>query len=106
MNVAAGLVNSATGRVVSVLFNNADCSVVLAGDHPPPYCIIVEFSGFQGFVTDTGDRIVPFPKQPHWVPVYREKFTAARSELPSWIVRKQEPRDCWREQFPWTCVMQ
>jgi len=41
-----------------------------------------------------------FPQQPHWVPVYRERFVAARSDLPSWIGQRQEPKDCWRAQFP------
>jgi len=79
-----------------------------AGKHPPPYCIVVEFPNFRGIVgankdrgsIDSDQRLVPFPNHPHWVPVYREKFTAARSDLPSWIVKKQEPKHCWRQQFP------
>jgi len=47
LNVAAGLVNSATSTVVCVLYNNADCSDLFAGKHPPPYCIVVSFAGFQ-----------------------------------------------------------
>jgi len=100
MNVAAGLVNSATGTVVCVLYDNADCSALLAGNHPPPYCIIVSFSGFRGFEMKDKRVVYPFPNNPHWVPVYRERFVVARSDLPSWIVQRQEPRDCWREQFP------
>ena len=100
LNVSAGLVNSAVGKVVRVLYNNADCGDLLAGRHPPPYCIVVEFLGFSGFVDKKGERAHPFCSQPKWVPVYREKFVAARSELPSWIVKKQEVKDCWRMQFP------
>jgi hypothetical protein len=47
LNVSAGLVNSATGRVVAVIYNNTDCQDLLSGKHPPPYCVVVEFSGFQ-----------------------------------------------------------
>ena len=100
VNVAAGLVNSATGTVVRVIYDNADSTALIAGKHPPPYCIVVDFSGFRGFLTKTGQRSHPFPNQPHWVPVYREKFVAARADLPSWIVMKQEVKDCWRVQFP------
>lgn len=100
VNVAAGLVNSATGRVVRVVYNNADCDDVAAGKHPPPYCIVVDIPSFKGFLQRDGRRIRPFVNQPTWVPVYREKFVAARSDLPSWIVKKQQPRDCWRVQFP------
>ena len=99
-NVAAGLVNSATGTVVRVIYDNADTTALLAGKHPPPYCIIVAFSGFRGFLSQTGQRSHPFPNQPQWVPVYREKFVAPRADLPSWIVKKQEVKDCWRVQFP------
>ena len=100
VNVAAGLVNSATGTVVRVIFDNADTPALLAAKHPPPYCIVVDFVGFRGFLTKSGTRIFPFPNQRHWVPVYRDKFVAPRSELPSWIVKKQAPKDCWRVQFP------
>ena len=48
LNVAAGLVNSATGTVVCVLYNNADCSDLFAGKHPPPYCSCA-FSRLSGF---------------------------------------------------------
>jgi len=41
-------------------------------EHPPPYCIAVDCPGFRGFCTATGERILPFPNQPHWVPMYRE----------------------------------
>ena len=75
VNVAAQLVNSATGMVVHVTFDNADCTALVAGKHPPPYCIVVEFAGFRGFLTKSGQRI---PNQPQWVPVYREKFVAPR----------------------------
>jgi len=92
-------VNSAAGTVLTVIYSNADCCALSQGEHPPRYCIAVDFPGFRGFLTGNG-RIFPFPTQPHWVLMYHEKFTVVRNDLPSWIVRKQEPRDCWREQFP------
>jgi len=39
LDVAAGLVNSAKGTVVNVIYDNADCKALLAGKNPPPYCI-------------------------------------------------------------------
>jgi len=99
INVTAGLVNSATGTVVTVVYNNADCSALFQGEHPPPYCIIVDLTSFRGFLIGAEQPIVPFLNQPRWVVIYREKFAIARADLPSWIARKQETRDCWRQQF-------
>jgi len=50
INIAAGLVTSQSGTVIGVIFNNADADLLLAGDHVAPYCIIVSFAGFQGFI--------------------------------------------------------
>lgn len=49
--MAAGLVNSASGTVVKVIFNtsNAEMQSLLDGQHVPLYCIVVDFSGFHGF---------------------------------------------------------
>lgn len=100
INVAAGLVNSSSGTVVSVIFNNADCDLLLSGKHPPPYCIVVDFPAFQGFLTKDGERVYPFAHHPTWIPIYREKFSVKRCTLSSWIIQKQESKDCWRSQFP------
>jgi len=102
INVAAGLVNSACGTVVKVIYNNADVQSLIAGKNPPPYCIVVDFPGFQGFLTnkDTGKRVFPFAGKPQYVPVYRQKFVALRRDLPSWIIKKQDSSDCYRVQFP------
>ena len=100
INVAAGLVNSATGTVVSVVYDNADCVDLTAGKHPPPYCIIVDFPEFQGFLSKNGERVRPFEEHPNWIPIYREKFAPKRSSLSSWITSKQHSSDCWRIQFP------
>ena len=100
LDVAAGLVNSTTGTVVNVIYDNADCSALVAGKNPPPYCIVVKFADFRGFTTEAGSRVFPFPSQPHFVPIYRQKFAAPRSDLPAWIVKKQEVKHCHRTQFP------
>src|SRR5208282_1782657 len=70
--------------------------------NPPPYCIVVDFPGFQGFVTkrNTDERLFPFPSNPNRVPIYRQKFTPVRRDLPQWIAKKQDTADCYREQFP------
>ena len=99
-NIAAALVNSATGTVVSIVYDNADCADLTSGKHPPPYCIIVDFPGFQGFLAKNGERVRPFAEHPNWVPIYRQKFVPKRSTLPSWIIGKQHSTDCWRLQFP------
>ena len=104
LNVAAGLVNSANGTVVKVIFNNADTRSLLDGKHVPPYCIIVNFPGFHGFLKKTvgGEetRIFPFPKNKQWVFVYRQKFSVSKKDLPAWVRKKQMPKNCYRLQFP------
>jgi len=53
-NVTTGLVNSATGTVVCVLYNNADCSDLFAGKHLPTYCQLCRFTGLsvEGWLQD------------------------------------------------------
>jgi len=110
LNVGAGLVNSASGRVVRVIYNNADVPAILAGKNPPPYCIVVDFPSFRGFpvvVKPTNpkepvviERTFPYPSQPQCVPIYRQKFRVMRSDIPSWVVKLQKTSECYREQFP------
>jgi len=50
IDVSAGQVNSAIGTVVKVINNNADVQILISGNHPPPYCIIVEFPTFRSSV--------------------------------------------------------
>ena len=108
INIAAGLVNGATGTVVKVIYNNAniwtaDHQGVLDGKSPPPYCIILNFEGFQGFIRDKNkpnERMFPFTEQKNWVPIYREKFVPTASALPQFIRKRQQPSVCYRMQFP------
>ena len=103
VNIAAGLVTSQTGTVVNVIYNNADVSSVLAGEHVVPYCIVVSFAGFQGFLVKkqaTCRRVFPFPNQHTWVPIFRKRFGIKIKFLPSWIRRNQLEKDCFRVQFP------
>ena len=96
LNVSAGLANSATGTVVKVIYNNADVQALITGQHPPAYCIIVNFPQFRGFLIDDERK---FPLQnPHWVPLYRHRFLP--QTVPGWIRKKQSPSLCYREQFP------
>jgi len=103
LNTAAGLVTSQSGTVVKLIFNNADVHLIHAREHVAPYCIIVSFIGFQGFVknkNDTETRIFPFPNQRTWVPVYRRRFSVKIDSLPAWVRKKQLTKDCCRIQFP------
>jgi len=104
LNVAAGLVNSASGKVVKVIYNNADVPALREGKNPPPYCIVVDFPGFLGFPSPTASdaqrRVFPFVNKPHWVPIYRQSFRPAHKDLTSAIIKKQSPNLCYREQFP------
>jgi hypothetical protein len=98
INVAAGLVNSATGIVKSIIYNNADAESVVKGEYPPIYCIVVHFPGFRGFQkSDSDEREFPL-SDPHLVPLYRMKFSPDR--VPGWIRKKQSPSSTYREQFP------
>ena len=47
INVSAGLVNSAIGKVVKVVYNNADVPALLTGKNPPPFCIVIHLDTFQ-----------------------------------------------------------
>jgi len=102
INVSAGLVNSATGTVVKVIYNNADVQLLIVGNHPPPYCIVVEFPTFHGFVDKRrqDQRIFPFPNHRQWVPIYRKRFPVNVKDLPAWVRKKQLEKDCYRVQFP------
>jgi hypothetical protein len=108
INISAGLVNGASGTVVKVIFNNADIWTadkqgVLDGKTPPPYCIIVDFAGFRGFISDKSkpdERIFPFPEHKQWVPIYREKFLPSAAALPPFVRKKQNTSSCYRLQFP------
>jgi hypothetical protein len=98
IDVAAGLVNSATGTVRSVIYDNADAAAVIKGKHPPAYCIVVHFPGFRGFrKPDSEERIFPLADR-HLVPLYRLKFLPDR--VPGWVRKKQSPSSNYREQFP------
>jgi hypothetical protein len=75
LNVNAGLVNNATGRVIEVLYDNADVDALLAGKCPPPYCVVVDFPEFRGFPEPDGTGMeYPFVDQKSWVPLFRQKF--------------------------------
>ena len=108
INIAAGLVNGASGTVVKVIYNNADLwstdhQGILDGKFPPPYCIVVDLDRFQGFIIDKNqpnEKLFPFPDHKTWVPIYREKFVPTASELPQWIRKRQTAGLCYRLQFP------
>jgi hypothetical protein len=84
------------------MYDNADVPDLLAGKHPPPYCIVVSFPEFHGFPNSDNpdDRIYPFPNHKTFVPIYREKFIPLRSHLTSNIIKKQTVSQCYRTQFP------
>ena len=66
VNIGAGLVASQCDAVVKLIFNNADANLLLAREHIVPYCLVVSFARFHGFVeTKNGTErcIFPFPNQ-------------------------------------------
>ena len=103
VNTVAGLVTSQSGTVVKVVYNNSDTNLLLAGEHVTPYCIIVSFPSFQGFIQNQNDpdtRVFPFPYKPTWVPIFRKRFNVNIRSLPAWLRKKQLEKDCYRIQFP------
>ena len=104
VNVAAGLVTSQSGTVVKVIYNNADVQALHAGKPVVPYCIIVSFPAFKGFLEKKSDSapIFPFASQHSWVPIYRQKFSVNIRYLPSWVRKRSNfaTSNCYREQFP------
>jgi hypothetical protein len=99
LDTSAGLVTNSTGNVVRIIYDNADAEAVTKGDYPPAYCIIVHFSSFQGFVSQSSpnDRYYPFTNQ-KLVPIYRRRFTLEK--IPESIRKVQARKFCYREQFP------
>jgi hypothetical protein len=98
LDVAAGLVNAAVGKVVDVVYDAADAKHLVEGKYPPPYAIIVDFSDFTGFKNETDPH--PFPNHPTWVPITRQKFTVAQRDVPAAVRAMQPVKDCYRLQFP------
>ena len=98
LDVQAGLVNSALGKVVKIVFDAADVDTVLAGKYPIPFCIVVDFPRFRGYILHSGARDFPFPKHPTWVPVFKRNFTISQKELPRSILQKASL--CYRYTFP------
>ena len=76
------------------------CEMIRDTDKFKQILVVVSFAGILGFRTKDGHRVHPFPVQPKWVPLYRDRFSADRGDLPSWIIKKQEVKHCYRMQFP------
>jgi len=110
MNIAAGLVTSQSGTVIKVIYNNADVEALVSGEHVKhvvPYCIIVSFSGFQGFLQKktsgrTTTRVFSFWHQKSWVPIYRKRFNVKVSSLPPWVRKRQMKKSVTEFSFLWT----
>ena len=108
INVGSGLVNGAIGRVLQVVYENSDIPFLLEGKHPPPYCVLVQFDGFQGFVLDSSkpdDRFFPFEERRNVVPIYPEKIQPDIRDLPQMVRKKQNASLCYRKQFPLDLAM-
>jgi hypothetical protein len=96
IDVSAGLVNGAIGKVVCVVYDQADVRLVIEGQHVPPIYLIVDFAEFRGFEGNVENH--PFVRHPTWVPSLRDKFTL--TQLPPGFRRMQPLSVCWRMQFP------
>jgi len=68
---------------------------ILDGQHPPAYCIVVNFKQFRGFLVGSKRRFL-FVNH-HGVPLYRQKCLP--QTIPGWIRKKQSLALCYRE-FP------
>jgi hypothetical protein len=99
IDVSAGLVNSAIGTVVEVLYDATDVKLLREGKHPPPYAVIADFPDFCGF-QDGNHRKFPFLNKPTWVRITRQKFNIANRDIPSTVRTFQQAKDCYRLQFP------
>jgi RecA/RadA recombinase len=101
VDTAAGLVNGATGRVAKIIYANKDVDGLLDKQFPPPYCVLVEFESFRGFLDRGKDEYYfPFPKNKKLVPLFQKQFNCT-ADLPNKTVRSKQKREmCYREQFP------
>jgi hypothetical protein len=98
IDVAAGLVNGAIGRVVKVVYDAVDTKFVIANEHVPPAYLIVDFAEFRGFQGNSAR--FPFTQHPTWVPLVKEKFTIMARNVPRNTRAEQSIANCWRMQFP------
>ena len=98
LDVAAGLVNGASGTIIKVVYDAADAKFVCEGQTVPPAYLIVDFPEFRGYKGDNTN--FTFTHHPTWVALIREKFSIMQSNLPKHIRCKQKTSDCWRMQFP------
>jgi hypothetical protein len=98
IDTSAGLVKNSLGRVVQIIYDNADTVALVKGEHPPAYCVIVYFPQFRGFVSKSSlsERYYPFTSN-KLVPVYRRRFHMEK--LPECIRKVQEAKFCYRGQF-------
>ena len=103
INVSAGLVNSAMGIIVKVIYDNADMKALIEGKKVSPYCLICDFPDFRGFCSLSdiaNERLFPFICHPTWVPIYKKHFNIMSKDIPRWIRDKQKVSQCYRNQFP------
>ena len=98
LDVAAGLVNGASGTIIKIVYDAADAKFVCEGHTVPPAYLIVDFPEFRGFKGDNTNYT--FTHHSTWVALIREKFSIMQSNLPKHIRCKQKTSDCWRMQFP------
>ena len=98
LDVAAGLVNGASGTIIKVVYDAADAKFVCEGQAVPPAYLIVDFPEFRGYKGDNTN--FTFTHHPTWVALIREKFSIMQCNLPKHIRCKQKTSDCWRMQFP------
>jgi hypothetical protein len=119
LDTSAGLVNSAIGTVVRLVYDDADVNALVNGELPPPNHIVVKFDAFRGRIQKkaniiTGHQPVRqkqassspsllrlFPHNNHkLVDIYRQKFQMTdQKALPAKTKRLQQSK-LYREQFP------
>ena len=99
IDTSASLCTNTTGKVVQIIYENGDVPALLKGEHPPAYCVIVNFPEFRGFPSKSadGERYYPFSDH-NLVPVYRGRFTLEK--VPERIRKLQARKLCYRELFP------
>jgi hypothetical protein len=92
-------VTNSLGRVVQIIYDNADTVAVVKSEHPPAYCAIVYLPQLRGFASKSSpsERHYPFTNN-KLVPVHRRRFHMKK--LPDCIRKVQETKFCYREQFP------
>ena len=106
IDTKSGLINGATGKIVSVCYEHKDVQPLTEGHHPQPTCVIVDFPDFKGHVEGDplGQKEFGLEKKT-WVAIYPMKFRLDSPKGRSTSALFTEGDEHCRIQFPFDSAL-